>query len=194
MNLRKDVSKALVARGFHLWEGRSHLIRVDADFSLGVDTGPLGKRSDIAPYVGIRHDGVQQLRADLMGSSANERTGTVGANVGYVLGEEYRRWEPPSTHEEVLRVIDLALGRLRQYLSLDRLPEAWKIRGTNTPGWRYNEIAALLLKGDHQAVLERLEAARAEYCAYEDGVCEQFRAFEQRVNSRYFSGEKGAAK
>lgn len=165
-----------------------HLLRLDSEFSFWVDTGPLGKRVDIAPYIGIRNDKVELLGAELEGLPQDDTVGTVGANVGYVLGEDYRRWEPPSTPEEVLRTIDRGLDHLKQYLSLDRLPEAWKIRGTNTPGWRYNEIATLFLKGDRQAVLERLEAARVEYCAYQDEVCEQFRAFEQRVKSRYFSG------
>lgn len=159
-------------------------MRVDDSFSFGVDTGPLGNRSDIAPFVGIRHDGVQQLRAELMGSPGSQWSGTVSANVGYVLGEEYRWWEPPTPPEEVLRAIHLALDRLRPFLGLDKLPGAWEIQGAKVPGWRYTEITVHLLRGDRQLVLERLEAARSEFCKREDEICEQFRGFEQRVKSR----------
>jgi hypothetical protein len=183
MNLRREVSNALVARGFRR-EGRMHLLRVDENFSLWVDTGPLGERSDIAPFVGVRHDGVEQQVSELLGLSADDWVGTVGANVGYVLGDEYKSWEPPRELEEVLRTIDSALERLRPLLSLDKLPRAWEIKGAKDPSWRYREIVILLLRGERQSALDRLDAARAEMCQQKDEICEQFQAFAQRVQAR----------
>jgi hypothetical protein len=144
----------------------------------------LEKRSDIAPFVGLRHDGVQELVSELMGFPKDEWVGTVGANVGYVLGEGYRWWEPPSEPYEVLQAIDSALDRLRLFLSLDALPVAFTITGAKSPSWRYNEIAILLFQGNRKAVLERIEDARAAFCQQRDEVCEQFEAFAQRVQER----------
>jgi hypothetical protein len=60
MNLRKETSRALVDRGYRR-DGRIHLLSVDPEFSLWVDTGPLGPRVDIAPFVGLRHEAVENL-------------------------------------------------------------------------------------------------------------------------------------
>lgn len=83
MTLRKEVSNALVVAGYKR-SGRMHQIRTDEEFSLWVDTGPLETREDIAPFIGIRHEPTQQLRARLKGHANDPWVGTVGANVGYV--------------------------------------------------------------------------------------------------------------
>src|SRR5262249_40890448 len=144
MNLRKEVSNALVARGFRR-DDRVHTLRVDKDFSFLVDTGPLGKKTDIAPFVGIRHDQVQKLESELIGLNNSDSVATVSANVGYVLGQGYRWWSPPSRSAEVIQAIDAALERFRRMLSLEKLLEAWSIEGTTAPGWRYNQISVLML-------------------------------------------------
>ena len=180
MNLSRKVSNALVARGYRRYD-RNHLFRVDQDWSFCVDTGPLGKQSDIHPFVGIRHDGVETILAELMALPAYDWTGTVGANVGYILGFGYIWWKPPSQPEEVLRAIDHAIERLRPFLNLERLPELWNTPGTKEPAWRFKEMVILLLLGKREALFERLDAARAVECKNEDEICEQFRSFEQRI-------------
>jgi len=180
VNLRREVSKTLRARGFRQFE-RMHLRPVDSEFSLWVDTGPIGSRSDIAPFVGLRHDRTEHLVPELLDVPYFDWTATVGANVGYVLGEEYQRWNPPSTADEVLVAVDAALETLKDFMPLSRLPEAWNIRGAQTPGWRFHEIVVFYLLEDRMKMNAKLEAARASLCQTEDGVCEQFRGFEKRL-------------
>jgi len=181
VNLRGEVSKALVNRGFRR-DGRTHLLRVDKEFSLGVDTGPLGKRSDIAPFVGIRNDKVECLLTTLLDVPEDEWSWTVGANVGYVLGDGYQWWEPPAPPEDALRSIDAALTRLEEFLSLSELPKLWEeIQGTRDPSWRYRQIIILFLQGKRDMGLQALEESRQEFCKNEDEICDQFRGFEQRL-------------
>ena len=160
-----------------------HLLRVGTDSWFWVDTGPLGSHSDIAPSVGIRHDGVERLSAELLGVPFDEYVGTVGANVGYVRGEDYRRWETPSGAAEVLDAIDGALELLRPFLRLEALPNAWSICGTSEPGRFYRLIPIWLLLGEYSKVDAGLEEARSLFCRREGEVCEQFRAFEKRVRA-----------
>jgi hypothetical protein len=183
MNLRREVSNGLVARGFRR-QGRVHSLRVNEQFSLWVDTGPLNRRPDIAPFVGIRHEQVELLCAELLDLPSDEWTGTVGANVGYVLSGEYKWWQPPAQAVEVISAIEESLERLKLFLSLERLPEVWKIRGTNAPGWHYGLITSLSLAGRHADAMSQLDAAKAELCNNDDPVCEQFRGFEKRLRSR----------
>jgi len=59
-NLRRQVSEALVERGYSR-DGRMHLLKLTSELSWVVDTGPLGKGADISPFVGIRHEALEQL-------------------------------------------------------------------------------------------------------------------------------------
>lgn len=183
MNLRRGVSKALKARGFMQVE-RMHLLKVDSDFSMWVDTGPIGKQDDIAPFAGLRHEGVENLVADLLGEPRFDWTATVGANVGYILEAGYRYWAPPADVPEVLTAIDGALARLRDFMPLSRLGGAWKIEGAERPGWRFKEIGACFLAGDRAGTLARLEAARLALCKHEDEICEQYRLFAANLTKR----------
>src|ERR1700704_1982432 len=62
LNLRREVTSALVADGFVRGK-RVHVKRVDDEWSLLVDTGEIGKKQGIAPVIGIRHDrGERRLR------------------------------------------------------------------------------------------------------------------------------------
>ncbi len=190
MNLRKEVSNALVSRGFRR-NGRMHMLRVDGDFSFWVDTGPLGQRVDIAPFVGIRHDRVEQLKAELMHLPQDDWVGTVGANVGYALGQQYKWWEAPAQCDEVMNTIELALEGLRPFLSLSKLPEAWAIQGARTPGWRYRDIVVSVLTGDSAGVLSRLESAREAFCQQEGEICEQFRLFARNLSQSHLPSIAG---
>lgn len=181
-NLRGDVSRALVSNGFHR-DDRLHSIRVDDEFSFWVDTGPIGTRSDIAPFVGIRHRGVEDLRARLL-ETTSSGGGTVGANVGYVLGAGYLSWAPPASPDDVVRAIGAARVHLEALMTLDKLAAAWDIEGSKRPGWQYSRIATHLLRGDRKAVNDELASARAELCRHADELCAQFTSFAHRVQER----------
>jgi hypothetical protein len=181
-NLRANVSLALVSSGFRR-DDRLHSIPIDEEFSFWVDTGPIGTRSDIAPFVGIRHRGVEDLRARLL-ETTSSGGGTVGANVGYVLGAGYLSWAPPASPADVIRAIDAARDRLERFMTLDNMAAAWEIEGSRRPGWQYSRIATHLLRGDRQAVDEDLNSARAELCRHADELCAQFTSFAQRVQER----------
>ena len=180
MNLRQEVSKILVGRGFRR-KDRMHLLQVDKDFYYWVDTGPLEKRSDIAPFVGIRHDGVETLFAEFLGVPKDDSSGTVGANVGYVLQEGYLSWGPSSEPKEVLNKIDEALERYKPFISLGKLMGAWDVAAIADPNRPYREIVILVIQEDYEGALNRLEAARKIFCKEADEICEQFKGFEERV-------------
>ena len=179
MNLRKEVSAELVRRGFRR-NGRTHLLRVSGDFSLGVDTGPIGTRTDIAPLVGIRNDLIEGLLGKCLDVPADEWVFTVAANVGYVLGDRHLAWQPPAEPQEVVEKISAALDELRKYLSLQRLTEAWKLRGTQDPSWRYRNVIVFGLRNQRGQALALLDEVRDERCQAEDPGCEEFRGFEKR--------------
>lgn len=184
MTLRSGVSGALVARGYKR-EGRMHHLQLQPGVSFWVDTGPLGKRSDIAPFVGLRHDRIERLISELMGLAPDAWVGTTGANVGYILGKGYMYWEPPAAVETVLEAIEAALARLRLMATLEDLPRVWDIVGRDDPWWRYREIVALLIKGEHLAIVSRLAEAQAEFCRGDDDpICEQFLGFAQRLKAQ----------
>jgi hypothetical protein len=182
MNLRNSVSRALVATGYRR-NGRLHQLRLNEDFSFWVDTGPLGTRPDIAPFVGIRHDPTQQLRSRLRQNSDDPWVGTVGANVGYVLQLGYKSWEPPSETADVMSSICSATERLTDFLNVNTLPNVWMIEGTRAPGWHYNYICALVLKNDVLAVERALDAANSELCRTSNEVCDEFQDFKLRLQA-----------
>lgn len=158
-----------------------HLLRVDKDWSFWVDIGPIGKSADISPFVGIRHDGLEVVRSELMGLPHDESVGSLGANAGYILNEGYRHWKAEGKSEEVLGCIDRALDRLKPLMDLKKINEGWKIQGTTSPGWQYSEIIVYYLLGQEGLVLEKLRMAQAVFCKRDDGVCKQFKSFEQRL-------------
>ncbi len=191
-SLRSEVSRSLKARGYRQFE-RMHLLRVDGEFSVWVDTGPLESRTDIAPSVGLRHEGVEHLVPELLGVDCFDWTATVGSNVGYVLAGTYRRWVSPAPVADVLAAIDIGLERMKQFMPLDRLPAAWSIPGAQTPGWRYHEIVAYYLLGDESKVHLSIEAARASLCKTPGEVCQQFLDFERRLIGRGYGSRRGEA-
>jgi len=181
-NLRRAVSDELVKSGFDRIE-RVLMLPVNNDFSLWVDTGPLGSRADIAPFIGIRHEGVENLRARLLGTTSLSTAGTVGANVGYVLGVGYRSWEAPSSASEVVTMINTGLDRLRGYTSLKKLVAAWELEGSKRPGWQFSRIATQLASGDIEGAKRSLDAAALELCRYQDEVCAEFQDFKIQVSN-----------
>lgn len=192
-NLRRDVSNALVKRGY-VRDGRMHLKRLAGDFSWVVDTGPLERGNDVAPFVGIRHDGLEELLAALLGVPLDRTIASVGDNIGFLLDGEYRSWSNGQKVEDVLSAITLAEERLLPYLRLENLAGVWNLTSrTSDPAWRYREIALLLLRGETRDVSDRLDAARADFCRYEDEVCEQFKDFERRVHQHLGAVDRGGS-
>ncbi|HXK58265.1 MAG TPA: hypothetical protein PLP42_00085 [Acidobacteriota bacterium] len=86
-----------------------HLQRFDEAFSFWVDTGPLGTRDDIAPFVGVRNNQIEQIVGELLGLPDDGWTGTAGANVGYILDGKYRYWSSPTRADEVLGAIETTI-------------------------------------------------------------------------------------
>lgn len=181
-NLRRQVSDTLVERGYSR-DGRMHLLRLTDELSWVVDTGPLGKEGDISPFVGIRHDALEQLVFRLLDLPLDPSVASVGANVGYIVDDAFQTWSPHSKVSDVLAVIALAQEKLMPYLSLEKLPGVWALTRLRDPGMRYRQIAILLLLQDYLSIPETLETARSEFCRFEDAMCEQFRGFERRVRS-----------
>jgi hypothetical protein len=170
VTLRKQVSDALVRLGYRR-HGRAHVRRIDDDFSVCVDTGPIGSRADIAPYVGVRSDAVERARADLMSLPDDEWTGTVGANVGYVLGGEYRWWNEGARVQPILDDILGALEWLQPYMSLKTIADVFTFEwASRNPGAPYALVVIALLNGDPTLVAHRLAHAGDSLRARRRGV------------------------
>ena len=187
MTLRKQVSDALVQLGYRR-RGRTHLLPVNDDFSFCVDTGPIGPRTDIAPFVGIRSDSVEHARAELMSVEDDEWIGTVGGNVGYVLGGEYRWWNEGASAQAIVEDILAALETLRPYTSLTTIADVFTCGwASGNPGAPYALVVIALLNADPPLVVRQLAHAELVLCARADEVCDQFRAFDARVRERLSS-------
>jgi hypothetical protein len=85
MNVRREVSRMLRDQGFKSFRqsgsGRAHLRRIDSEFSLVVDVGPLDTEGGLSPFIGIRHGNysggvgqphsiLEELSEDVDGSSS----------------------------------------------------------------------------------------------------------------------------
>lgn len=181
-NVRREVSNALLKRGY-VRDGRMHLKRLTDGLYWVVDTGPLERADNsITPFVGIRHDELEQLLSRLLDVPHDPSRASVGNNVGFLLNGQHQTWRAGQT-DDVLSAIALAQERLLPYLSLKNLTRVWDELSPRLadPAWRYREIARLLLLGETAEIPALLEAARADFCRYEDEICEQFRDFERNV-------------
>src|SRR5262249_16308156 len=161
----------LLELGFH-HHGRAHLKRIDRDFSWCVDTGRIGSRTDIAPFVGIRSDAVELERAELMALPDDAWIGTVGGNVGGELGGPYKFWEPGGDGNDMVDTVIAGLEALRPYMTMESLARAfthsWAARH---PGAPYTLVTVALLNGDQPQVLAELSRAESKLCARADQVC-----------------------
>lgn len=192
LNLRREVTDALVAEGFKRGK-RVHLKRVDDDWNLLVDTGDVGKRQGITPWVGIQSRTVERLLQELLDLPAYAFSGTVAANVGYIVDGAFRQWMPPIVPgmpevsvDEVLDLIRAGLDRLSGYCRLDRLPAAWEAmpQTQSDPSCAYRRVLVQLLLGDAGGVERELGRAEAEYCRRDDEICATFRRFRESVLAR----------
>jgi hypothetical protein len=187
VNLRRDVTNALVSEGF-IRGKRVHRKPLDDEWSLIVDTGEIGRATDIAPYAGLRCASVERLLLDLCQLPPSQDTSTVGANVGYVLGGEYRSWlplpgGPAVTVDEVLTTVHAALDRLAGYRSIDLLPAAWDAIADSRldPSHAYRRVIVQRLAGDEAGLQRELAAAEDTYCFRDDEICADFKAFRERL-------------
>lgn len=186
MTLRQEVFRALKAQGF---TGKDGVGRREGSggFSLVVSTGPLNRRADISPSVGIRHDGIADLWYDLLELPRYEYSATIGSNVGFVIDGKYREWEPPATAEEVLGLIDLGFERLKEFMHLDRIRDGFEIPGSDMTK-NYTLVLVELMRGDRVSMEREMEIAREVYCKHGGGPCEQVKQFESNLRERFPAG------
>jgi hypothetical protein len=145
----------------------------------------MGSRTDIAPYVGIRSDAVEHAKAELMSLADDDWIGTVGANVGYVLGGEYRWWNEGASVQPIVDDILAALEWFRPYMTLKTIADVFRLDwASRNPGAPYAMVVIALLNGNPSLVAKQLADAESIFCERADEVCDQFRAFETRVRER----------
>lgn len=161
-----------------------HLLHVAGGWHLWVDTGPLSKRADISPYVGVRCDILERTVSGFLSLPQDDTVGSLGANIRYIVEGKHRHWGEGATSTEVLRSIDAAFVRLRPLMNLDTLAEGWNVEAARDPLWRYREITLLLLRRDTAQIRSKLKEARDDFCRYDDSMAAQFRDFEHRVLSQ----------
>lgn len=173
-----------MGRGY-VQKSRTLSLPIDTDRFWVIDTGPFdSKRTDIAPFVGIRHEALEALTSELLEVPRDGANASIGANVGYILGIGYKTYAAPTAVANVLDVIDKAQEQLRPHLAIEAVPVIWKLTGVYDPGWRYRDIAIKLMTGRDADIPNALNEARAEFCEYDDEVCAQFRSFEKNVRNR----------
>jgi hypothetical protein len=179
--LRLAVSDALVARGYER-RGRALRRRIDDEWWSILDTASMQNIPDIMPWVGLRHEGVERVVPRCLELPFDTYSATVGAMSGYIRGRDRPdRMEEPATVEEVLARIDEAQAVLERYRSLDRLPDAFSIRGTHLPLYHFTLAAIHLLLGDEAGVRKWLAEGERTDCRQAGEVCEQFRRFERNI-------------
>lgn len=176
----RAVRGALVDLGYKR-DGRTHLRPLQPGVSFIVDTGPLGRRSDISPWVVLRNDQVEEAYSRFIGLPNDPFVGTVGANVGYIVDGTYRSWSGGEDVSSVTRAIDEAQRILAPFADLAKLSVAWKIRGTEAPGFERHLVVVHYLLGNRPEMDRWLGEAERLECRVEDGVCEQFRRFKANL-------------
>ena len=179
-NLRHLVSKRLIASGFRR-TGRNHLKLLQPGVWSVVDTGPLENRSDIAPWVGLRLDEVEEAYTRLLGIPNEGHIATVGSNVGYIVSGEYKHWTGEADAEDVLAEIERAQRVLSSYADIERLSEAWKIRGTEAPGYQRHLALVHHMVGNRAETQRWLREAERVDCRVEDALCDEFRRFREKL-------------
>jgi len=179
-NLRRLVSERLIAAGY-VRTGRNHMKPLVPGVAAIVSTGPLDGRPDIDPWVGLRNDRVEELDTQLSGMRNDAHIATVGSNVGYILGGEFRHWTGDENVEEVLSEIEKAQGVLASFADLARLSDAWKIRGTEGPGYQRRLAVVNYLLGNQPETERWLREAERVECRVQDELCDEFQRFKANL-------------
>jgi len=185
MTLRRELAALLQDRGYRGKHGAFGL-RLDESFSFVVGVGPLNRRTDIHPAVGLRCHPVEDSMTSLRGLPDAPFAATIGANVGYVIDGEYRYFQPPTVATEVLDAIDAGLRVLDRYRSLEAIPRGLdEVRAADAnPSTGYRRVVVYYLIGDAADMEAALKLARTEYMKNPgDEIAHQFIEFEKRLRA-----------
>ncbi|WP_405056348.1 hypothetical protein OG474_26855 [Kribbella sp. NBC_01505] len=150
--------------------------------------GPLNRRDDVAVGLGIRSEAIERLVSDLTGLENMPYVSSVGANLGYVLGGDFRTWSlPESTPAEIYQQAIRGFEVLRPFMSMERASDAFLAvpAAAANPSANYVMVAIELLRGRREPLAAQLQAAEKVYCRRDDEVCADFRAFEARARARF---------
>lgn len=187
MPLRKELAKVFVTAG---WKKVNDVLRRDEDpeWSMVVGLGPLNRREDVSAALGIRSESVQGLHTELSGLENAPTVATVGANYGYVTGGSFKMWAAPEDSvEDIYQNILGGLEKLRPYMSLDRVADAYVAipAAEADPSAHYRLIVIELLRERPEAVAAAMQQAEKVYCRRDDEICADFRAFQEKARARF---------
>jgi hypothetical protein len=177
------VSNALVDQGYER-AGAQLRCRIDDEFSWIVNTGPQGRGSEIALWLGLRHNRTQSLFSELIELHDSGFVATAGSNLGYLLGGEFRVWREPTLPQTLLASIEQGRLALEPYLSLESLPGIFEIKGSRSPGYHFKLASIYLLLGDYPRARDWLDEGERTDCRVQDALCEQFHRFRRNLESR----------
>lgn len=182
VTLRSEVAARLRADGF-VGKGGTYRRDEGGGFFSIVDVGPLSKRPDISPHIGMRYEPLERLHGQLRDLPDSPNAESYGANVGYVVHGDFRAWSPPTTSDEVLDAIRDGFNVLSGYMSLELIPVALERvpAAIANPSARYRMVLVPFMLRREEQVRAALDQARIEYCRHEDTICEKFRRFESRI-------------
>jgi len=184
MTLRQRLCRILETQGY---SGEDTLkLRFYDEFSWVVGLGdPRRSKTPIPLWLGVRHEGVQALIADLMQLPDDGFDVVTGTNLGYVLGQGFRFEQEPTTAQELADRLADGERILSAYCRLDALPAIFdEIRGTTLPLFHFQLVAIHMLLGDQQGVDKWLAVAERVNCKHPGPLTDQFRRFEARVRER----------
>jgi hypothetical protein len=181
---RDTVIAGLAARGF-VRDGTRFVRDGGGGFTLIVDPGDLwaGLLAS-APWVGLRHEGVERLLVELVGGEPAEagQSATVTLTVRVEEGSG-TPGNAPVTADAALAAIDEGLRTLTACSSLDRLAELHERLGPGSMS--HVTLAAIhFLSGDERGACRRLAEGERVDCAREDLVAARFRVFERNLLAR----------
>lgn len=189
MALRREITRELRKRGYVGKDGVM-AFRINEEFSRVVDVGPLNRRTDVHPVVGLCCHPLENLMTSLRELPASPHPITLGGNAGDILEGAYRYFEPPVSTSEVVEYIERAFARLDPYASLPAVPGALRELSVTSanPSTLYRLVLAYYLLGDAAGMEEALVAARKAYVRDPaDEMAESFRSFELRLRGRLTS-------
>jgi hypothetical protein len=161
---------------------------------LNLATGRGDGRLEINPVIGVRHQAVERLIAELHGEKAQSRAApTISVSLGYVLPEmRYTPWffaderdVEPGTVSLVAAVESYGIPFMERYGSLSGIVEAARSGLVPVPEQRVERLAvALVLTRDAAAALAELDAFADGIGDRSDPAAARFRSFARALRSR----------
>jgi hypothetical protein len=158
------------------------MIRVDGAVNLVVEVGPLNGFGDVAPFVGLRHDAIEDLKSDLMELPRDALSATVGGNVGIVLGSTYQSWPSSSPLEPVVDAVDRGVAIMETYARPDRLSAALEAFPLRVLEYSIR-VPVYLYLGDRVQAERWLALSEPNECRAPGPMCEQFRRFARNTRA-----------